>query len=82
MKITDDSVRKLRRVMGSIKASTEDGIAVLLLLETEENFQRFLAWCRSLTEDPTPQECFEKAVEIRMTWGPDPEEEPQASPES
>ncbi len=64
MKITENSARFLGRLMGSIQASDEDGIAVLLTLGTEENAQEFFAWCRSLTEDPTPRECFEKAVDI------------------
>ncbi len=60
--------------MRGIKATDEDGIAVLLLLETEENAQEFFAWCRSLEKDPTWQECFEKAWKIREENGPDPEE--------
>ncbi len=82
MDMEDNSARLVGKLMGSLNATDEDAIAVGLTLGTEENAQRFFQWCRSLTEDPTPQECFEKAVEIRMTWGPDPEEEPQASPES
>ena len=74
MKMTSDSARQLGRLMGSIKATDEDAVAVGLLLETEENFQKFLTWCRSLTQDPTFQACLEKALEIRETFGPEFEE--------
>lgn len=74
MELTETSARKLARVMGSINASREDGIAVLLTLGTEKNAQEFFAWCRSLEKDPTWQECFDKAWKIREENGPDPEE--------
>ncbi len=64
MEMTDNSARLLGRMMGKLKATDEDGLAVLLTLGTEENAQEFFAWRRSLKSDPTPQECFEKAVEI------------------
>lgn len=65
MDMTDNSARLVGKLMGSIKATDEDAVAVGLTLDTEENAQEFFAWCRNLTQDPTPQECFEKAVEIR-----------------
>lgn len=72
--ITDDSARLIGRLTGSIKGTKEDAAAIVLTLGTEENAQEFFAWCKSLTEDPTPQTCFEKAVEIREANGPWPEE--------
>ncbi len=72
--MTNDSAHFLGRLMGSIKAKDEDVIAVGLTLETEENVQEFFQWCRSLEKEPTAQECFEKAAEIRMKNGPDPEQ--------
>ena len=72
--ITDDSAQLIGRLMGSIKGTKKDAAAIVLTLGTEENVQEFFAWCRSLTEDPTPQACFEKAVEIREANGPWPEE--------
>ena len=74
MKITDDSAWMIGRILRSVKGTQEDAVAVGLTLGTEENAQEFFAWCRSLTEDPTPQACFEKAVEIREANGPWPEE--------
>lgn len=74
MKMTSNSARLLGRLMRGIKATDEDGIAVLLLLLTEENAQEFFAWCRSLEKAPTWQECFEKAWKIREENGPDSEE--------
>ena len=74
MKITDNSARLVGRLTGSIKGTKEDAAAIVLTLETEENAQEFFAWCRSLTEDPTPHACFEKAVEIWEANGPWPEE--------
>lgn len=50
--------------MRSIKATDEDIVAMVLTLGTEENTQEFFRWCRTLKKDPTPQECFEKALEI------------------
>ncbi len=52
------------KLMGSINATTEDAIVVGLVLGTEENARKFFLWWRSLEEDPTPQQCFEKATEI------------------
>ena len=67
-------VRRLAQVLRGIQTPTEDGIAVLLTLETVENIQEFLTWFESLDKDPTPQACFEKAVEIWEANGPWPEE--------
>lgn len=64
MKIMKESAHKLARLMRKINASTEDGIVVGLMLGTEENIQEFFAWYKSLTKEPTPQECFEEALEI------------------
>ena len=66
--------RRLGQVLGRMQTPTEDGIAVLLTLETAENIQEFLTWIESLDKTPTPQACFEKAVEIREANGPWPEE--------
>ena len=66
--------RRLGQVLGRAQTPTEDGIAVLLTLETEENFQEFLTWLESLGKTPTPQACFEKAIEIWEANGPWPEE--------
>lgn len=64
MKRTEASIRALGRLMGGMEVSREDGMVVLLLLETEEDMQRFLLWLKSQSKNPTGQECFEKAVEI------------------
>ena len=64
MEMTEASAQKLARLMKRIEASREDGIAVLLALETEENVQAFFTWVKSLDGDPNYQECFEKAIEI------------------
>ncbi len=74
MGMTDDSARLVGRLTGSIKGTKEDAAAIVLTLGTEENAQEFFAWCRSLTEDPTPQACVEKAIEIWEANGPWPEE--------
>ena len=74
MGMTDDSARLVGRLTGSIKGTKEDAAAIVLTLGTEENAQEFVAWCRSLTEDPTPQACVEKAIEIWEANGPWPEE--------
>lgn len=74
MEMTEMSVRQLARMMRGIESETENGLAILLVLETEENAQEFFAWCKGMEKEPTPQECFEKALEIRMENGPDPEE--------
>ncbi len=65
MRPSKNSARLIGQVLRSVQGTQEDAVAVGLTLETEENAQEFFAWCRSLTQDPTPQECFEKAVEIR-----------------
>lgn len=64
MKMKEDSARLLGRLMGCIKGTEEDVAALVLTLGTEENAQTFFAWAREQTQNPTPQECFEKAVEI------------------
>ena len=64
MEMTEKSARLVGRLMGSIKATDEDAIVVGLVLGTEENTQEFFRWYRSLKKDPTPQECFEKTLEI------------------
>ena len=75
MEMTDSSARLLGKLMCSIKAEKENGLAVLLTLETEDNAREFFAWCKAQKKEPTPRECFEQAVKIRMKNGPDPEEE-------
>ena len=74
MKITNDSALTIGRLMGRIKATNEEAVAVGLTLETEENAQEFFTWYKSLPEDPTPQACFEKAWDLREANGPWPEE--------
>lgn len=74
MKMEKGSAGLIGRVMRRVKGTQEDAVAAVLTLETEENAQEFFQWCKGLKQDPTPQECFEKAVEIRMANGPDPEE--------
>lgn len=74
MKITENSARLIGKAMGSIRATDEDAVAVGLTLGTEENAREFFTWCKNRTTDPTPQECFEKAVAIREANGPWPEE--------
>ncbi len=74
MKITDNSALTIGKLMGRIQATDADAVVVGLTLETEENAQEFFTWYKSLTEDPTPQACFEKAVEIWEANGPWPEE--------
>lgn len=64
MKRTEASVRMLGRLMRSMDMTQEDGMVVLLLLETEEDMQEFLMWFKNLSKAPTGQECFEKALEI------------------
>lgn len=75
MEMTDNSALLLGKLMRSVTAEKNDGLAVLLTLETEENVQELFTWCKGLEKDPTWQECFDKAVEIRMKNGPDPEDD-------
>ncbi len=74
MEMRDNSARLVGRLTGSIKGTKEDAAAIVLTLGTEENAQEFFTWCKSLTEDPTPQACFEKAWDLREANGPWPEE--------
>ena len=74
MKITDNSALTIGRLMGRIKATNEEAVAVGLTLGTEENTQEFFAWYKSLTEAPTPRACFEKALDLREANGSWPEE--------
>ncbi len=74
MGMTENSARLIGRVLRCVKGTQEDAVAVGLTLETEENAQEFFAWCKSLTEDPTPQACVEKAWDLREANGPWPEE--------
>ena len=64
MRMSESSARLIGKALRSINGTQEDAVAVGLTLGTEENAQEFFAWCQSLTRDPTPQECFEKATEI------------------
>lgn len=74
MRLRESSARLIGTVLRSVKGTQEDAVAVGLTLGTEENAQEFFAWCKSLTEDPTPQACFEKAWDLREANGPWPEE--------